>query len=177
MLRRIIIYTLAAGLLSAPAIAINPNYDSSDGWPYHSDQLNINAGIKLTFPLNSPSYKTSPKARLGLNISLRHHESKRWNSGIKMRSIDILEWGVFENGDPNFSLLGQNIVEPKFDPLYANSDNENDKKPSEEDSKSRTRLYIAGGAVFLAISAVLINEAAGVSISCEINENRNAVTC
>lgn len=177
MRRSIIFYILATGSLSAPAMAQSSNYYSFDGLRYPSNQMSINAGMKFTLPLGVSKKPRSKKTRLGLNISLNHRAPKRWTPGTFQSSVDLLEFGVFKNGNPNLALLGQNIIEPKFDPQYANTDNEDSQKQAGKESGSNTKLYIAGGAALLALSAVLISEASDVSLTCSINESNNEVTC
>jgi len=111
------------------------------------NRLGVSAGVKLTMPFGTTTKTRQDKARLGLTLSLDQQGTNRFSGLTQKSSVNMLELGIFENGDPNVSLMGQDIYGPLFGPLYAE-----DNEPGEDhakDGSSDVWIYVVGGAVVL----------------------------
>ena len=149
------IHTIYVSMMATGLLAMSANAQNSDQFYDQQEQIGMSAGVKLTVPFGNTSKNKADKARLGLTLSLDHQTQNHWTGITKERSVNMLELGFFENGDPNVSLLGQDIYTSLFDPLYA------DDKDADKKSQKQSRdilLYMAGGAVVVVGAAYLVSE-------------------
>ena len=147
-IRTLFIPAVIFGLTVPVAQAQNADnlYDSQN-------RLGVSAGVKLTMPFGATTKTQQDKARLGLTLSLDQRGNNRWTGLAQNNSVNMLELGLFEDGDPNLSLMGQDIYGPLFDPLYAEN-NDSDQGGVKKGS-SDVWLYVVGGVAVLGAATYL----------------------
>ena len=170
-----IIFILFFGLSSTSAMGQNSDFRGSYSLGETHGHIGISSGVKLTIPFSAKNDSHKEKARFGWTLSLDNPSQGLLGGLSSTQSTHVLELGFFENGQPNMMLMGQNIYAPIFDPSQMKADSGEESISPE---KSKTILYVAGGALLLGgLTVALASEASDDLVNCDFSNGNSTPQC
>ncbi|MEP3656103.1 MAG: hypothetical protein ABJO36_14500 [Litorimonas sp.] len=170
-----IIFILFFGLFSTSAMAQNSDFRGSHSLGETDGHMGISSGVKLTIPFSAKNDSYKEKARFGWTLSVDSPSQRLLGGLSSAQSTNVLELGFFENGQPNMMLIGQNIYAPIFDPSQMRADSGEESVSPE---KSKTILYVAGGALLLGgLTVAITSEAIDDLVNCDFSDGGNSPQC